>query len=166
MDALARVGFGLFGLAVLIGIAWLFSNNKKAVDWRLVLTGVTLQVGFAALVLLVPGGRDVFDWLGQGFVKVLSFVAAGSTFIFGSLMDTSKYGFIFAFQVLADDHLLRLADGRALPPGRDAGGGARDGVGDHQGDARVGRGDDLGVRERLHRPDRGAADGAPVHPAL
>jgi CNT family concentrative nucleoside transporter len=100
MDALARVGFGLFGLAVLIGIAWLFSNNKKAVDWRLVLTGVTLQVGFAALVLLVPGGRDVFDWLGQGFVKVLSFVAAGSTFIFGSLMDTSKYGFIFAFQVL------------------------------------------------------------------
>jgi CNT family concentrative nucleoside transporter len=98
MDALARVGFGLFGLAVLIGIAWLFSNNKKAVDWRLVLTGVTLQVGFAALVLLVPGGRDVFDWLGQGFVKVLSFVAAGSTFIFGSLMDTSKYGFIFAFQ--------------------------------------------------------------------
>ena len=100
MDALARVGFGLFGLAVLIGIAWLFSNNKKAVDWRLVLTGVSLQIGFAALVLLVPGGRDVFDWLGQGFVKVLSFVAAGSTFIFGSLMDTSKYGFIFAFQVL------------------------------------------------------------------
>ena len=70
MDALARVGFGLFGLAVLIGIAWLFSNNKKAVDWRLVLTGVSLQIGFAALVLLVPGGRDVFDWLGQGFVKV------------------------------------------------------------------------------------------------
>ncbi|UHQ19778.1 NupC/NupG family nucleoside CNT transporter [Lysobacter sp. KIS68-7] len=100
MDALARVGFGLFGLVVLIGIAWLFSNNKKAVDWRLVVTGVSLQIGFAALVLLVPGGRDVFDWLGQGFVKVLSFVAAGSTFIFGSLMDTSKYGFIFAFQVL------------------------------------------------------------------
>jgi concentrative nucleoside transporter, CNT family len=100
MEALARVGFGLFGLAVLIGIAWLFSNNKKSVDWRLVLTGVALQVGFAALVLLVPGGRDVFDWLGQGFVKILSFVGAGSTFIFGSLMDTSKFGFIFAFQVL------------------------------------------------------------------
>lgn len=100
MEALARIGFGLFGLAVLIGIAWLFSNNKKAVDWRLVLTGVGLQVAFAALVLLVPGGRDVFDALGRGFVKVLSFVGAGSTFIFGSLMDTSKFGFIFAFQVL------------------------------------------------------------------
>ena len=92
--------FGLFGLAVLIGIAWLFSLERRAVDWKLVATGVGLQIAFAALVLLVPGGKDVFDWLGQAFVKVLSFVAAGSNFIFGSLMDTSKFGFIFAFQVL------------------------------------------------------------------
>jgi len=92
--------FGLFGLAVLIGIAWLFSLNRRAVDWKLVITGVTLQIAFASLVLLVPGGRDVFDALGQAFVKVLSFVAAGSNFIFGSLMDTTKFGFIFAFQVL------------------------------------------------------------------
>ena len=100
MDALARIGFGLFGLAVLIGIAWLFSNNKKAVDWRLVLTGVTLQIAFAALVLLVPGARNVFQSLGDGFVAILAFVGEGSKFIFGSLMDTSKFGFIFAFQVL------------------------------------------------------------------
>ncbi|GAB3748088.1 nucleoside transporter [Lysobacter olei] len=94
------MAFGLFGLVVLIGLAWLFSNNRKSVDWRLVATGVALQVAFAAVVLLVPGGRDVFDALGHGFVKVLSFVNAGSNFIFGGLMDTSKYGFIFAFQVL------------------------------------------------------------------
>jgi CNT family concentrative nucleoside transporter len=100
VDVIAQGAFGLFGLAVLIGIAWLFSNNKKSVDWKLVATGVTLQVAFAALVLLVPGGKDAFDALGNGFVKVLSFVSAGSTFIFGDLMDTSKYGFIFAFQVL------------------------------------------------------------------
>lgn len=100
MEALVRVGFGLFGLAVLIGIAWLFSSNRRAVDWRLVATGIALQVAFAALVLIVPGGRDVFDALGRGFVKILSFVAAGSNFIFGSLMDTSKFGFVFAFQVL------------------------------------------------------------------
>ncbi|MBB3277836.1 CNT family concentrative nucleoside transporter [Pseudoxanthomonas sp. OG2] len=100
MEALGRIGFGLFGLVVLIGIAWLFSNNRRAVDWRLVVTGILLQIGFAAIVLLVPGGRDVFDWLGQGFVKVLSFVNEGSNFIFGGLMDTSKVGFIFAFQVL------------------------------------------------------------------
>ncbi|MFA6985696.1 MAG: nucleoside transporter C-terminal domain-containing protein [Arenimonas sp.] len=97
---MSEVLFGLFGLSVLLSIAWLFSNNKSNVDWKLVLTGVTLQIGFAALVLLVPGGKDVFDALGNGFVKVLSFVGAGSNFIFGSLMDTSKFGFIFAFQVL------------------------------------------------------------------
>ena len=97
---LGGVLFGLFGLASLIGIAWVFSLNRRAVDWRLVLTGISLQIGFAALVLLVPGGKDVFDALGQGFVKVLSFVSEGSNFIFGGLMDTSKFGFIFAFQVL------------------------------------------------------------------
>ena len=100
MDGLFQVGFGLFGLAVLIGITWLFSNNKGKVDWTLVVTGIALQIGFAALVLLVPGGRDVFDWLGHGFVRILEFVNAGSSFIFGNLMDTSTYGFIFAFQVL------------------------------------------------------------------
>ena len=100
IEALGRIGFGLFGLAVLIGIVWLFSNNRRAVDWKLVSTGVILQIAFAALVLLVPGGREVFDALGHGFVKILSFVAAGSNFIFGSLMDIETYGFIFAFQVL------------------------------------------------------------------
>ena len=99
-DALGHIAFGLFGLVTLIGLAWLFSNNKRAVDWRLVVTGLLMQIAFAAVVLLVPGGRDVFDWLGRGFVKVLSFVNEGSNFIFGSLMDTSKMGFIFAFQVL------------------------------------------------------------------
>ena len=100
VEVLGRIGFGLFGLAVLIGIVWLFSNNRKAIDWKLVATGITLQIAFAALVLLVPGGREVFDALGHGFVKILSFVNAGSSFIFGSLMNTETYGFIFAFQVL------------------------------------------------------------------
>ena len=97
---MSQILFGLFGLCVLLGIAWLFSNAKSKVDWRLVVTGVALQIAFAALVLLVPGGRDVFDWLGTGFVKLLGFVAAGSGFIFGSLMDVPRNGFIFAFQVL------------------------------------------------------------------
>ena len=100
VEGLGRIGFGLFGLAVLIGITWLFSNNRRAVDWKLVATGISLQIAFAALVLLVPGGRQVFDWLGQGFVKILSFVNEGSNFIFGNLMNTETYGFIFAFQVL------------------------------------------------------------------
>ena len=52
--------FGLFGLACLIGIAWLFSNNKSRVDWRLVATGVSLQIAFAAVVL---NGPRVATWL-------------------------------------------------------------------------------------------------------
>ena len=97
---LGAIFFGLFGLASLIAIAWVFSMNRRAVDWPLVATGIGLQIAFAAIVLLVPGGKDVFDALGHGFVKVLSFVANGSNFIFGGLMDTQKFGFIFAFQVL------------------------------------------------------------------
>ncbi|WP_119718866.1 NupC/NupG family nucleoside CNT transporter [Cognatilysobacter tabacisoli] len=100
MEAIGGVAFGLFGLVVLVGIAWAFSNNKRSVDWTLVATGIGLQIAFAALVLLVPGGKDVFDAIGHGFVRVLSFVNEGSKFIFGNLMDTSTYGFIFAFQVL------------------------------------------------------------------
>ena len=77
LEGLGQIGFGLFGLAVLIGIVFAFSNNKKAVDWKLVATGISLQVAFAALVLLVPGGRQAFDCLGQGNEKILSLVNAG-----------------------------------------------------------------------------------------
>ena len=97
MEALARIAFGLFGLAVLIGLAWLFSSNKKSVDWKLVVTGITLQVVFAALVLLVPGGKDVFDALGRGFVKLLEFTGVGTQLIFADLSQSAKFGFIFAF---------------------------------------------------------------------
>ena len=72
MDSISRVGFGLFGLAVLVAIAWVFSVNRRKVDWKLVATGITLQIAFAAVVLLVPGGKDVFDAIGKGFVHVLS----------------------------------------------------------------------------------------------
>ncbi len=92
--------FGLFGLACLVAIAWLFSNNKGRVNWTLVATGITLQIAFATLVLKVPGGKDAFQWLSDVFVKVLSFVSAGSGFLFGGLVDIPKNGFIFAFQVL------------------------------------------------------------------
>jgi len=100
LDALGRIAFGLFGLAVLVSIAFLFSNNKRRVSWKLVATGIGLQIVFATLVLKVPFGRDVFNALATGFVKLLDFVRVGSEFIFGSFMDTSKFGFVFAVQVL------------------------------------------------------------------
>lgn len=97
---ISTIGFGLFGLVTLLGIAWLFSSNRQAIDWRLVITGVTLQILFAMLVLLVPGGRDAFDTLGGVFVKLLDFTREGSGFIFGDLARAEKFGVIFAVQVL------------------------------------------------------------------
>ncbi|WP_202844222.1 NupC/NupG family nucleoside CNT transporter [Luteimonas saliphila] len=100
MEAVLRVGFGVFGLAVLIGLTWLFSNNKARVDWRLVGIGLLLQLTIAALVLLTPWGAGVFDALSSGFVKLLGFTTEGARFIFGDFSDPSKFGFVFAFQVL------------------------------------------------------------------
>jgi CNT family concentrative nucleoside transporter len=100
MEALARVGFGLFGLAVLIGIAWAFSSNKKAVDWKLVGTGVALQIAFAAFVLMTTWGSAIFEGLGSVFVKLIEFTNAGSQMILGGMADQEKYGFVFIFHAL------------------------------------------------------------------
>ena len=100
MDALMRIGFGLFGLAVLLGIAWLFSNNKRAVDWRLVATGVALQIVFASFVLMTSWGSTIFEGLGAIFVKLIGFTNEGSKMILGGLADQGKYGFIFIFHAL------------------------------------------------------------------
>ncbi len=90
---------GLFGLAVLIGIAYLFSSNKKAIDWRLVGIGILLQLVFGILITKVEFVEVGFDWVSNVFVKFLSFSTDGAQFLFGDLA-TDKLGFIFAFQVL------------------------------------------------------------------
>ena len=100
LGLLGHVGFGLFGLAMLLAIAFCFSNNKRVVDWKLVATGIALQIAFAAVVLKVPLGRDIFDAIATGFVHLLDYVDVGSRFIFGSLLDSSKFGVIFAVKVL------------------------------------------------------------------
>ncbi len=111
--------FGLFGLMSLLAIAWAFSNNKGVVDWKLVATGVVLQIAFAALVLLTPAGSWIFGNLAAAFVKLASFTNEGSKMIFGALVDQrafggamalgagetdpnawQRYSFLFAFQVL------------------------------------------------------------------
>ncbi len=100
MFVLGRVLFGLFGLAGLIAIAWLFSEDRRAVDWKAVPRGIALQILFAALVLKVPLGRAVFGVIATGFVKLLDFVQVGTQFIFGTITDPAKFGFVFAVQVL------------------------------------------------------------------
>ena len=100
MIPVGRFLFGLVGLAVLIGIAVAFSRDRRAIDWRLVGTGIALQVVFAAVVLKVAAGRFVLEAIAAGFVKLLAFVDVGSRFIFGSFVDSSRFGFVFAVQVL------------------------------------------------------------------
>ena len=100
METLTGVLFGLFGLAVLMGIAWLLSADRRAVDWRTVIAGVVLQIIFAVIVILTPWGAVVFDGLASFFVTVIDFTRAGSEFVFGDLARQESFGFIFAFQVL------------------------------------------------------------------
>ncbi len=91
---------GMLGIAVLILITWLFSSNRKAISWKVVLTGLLIQVLLAVSILYVPFIRIIFEYTGKIFVKILDFTGEGSTFLFGSLMDTSRFGSIFAFQIL------------------------------------------------------------------
>ena len=72
---------GLLGLLVLLGIAWLFSSNRKAIDWKLVGKGILFQLILAIMVLKVPFIADVFDAISAGFVKVISFAGEGAEFL-------------------------------------------------------------------------------------
>jgi CNT family concentrative nucleoside transporter len=101
MDILINVGRGLLGIAAFIGIAYLFSSNRKAIPWRLVGIGMLLQVIFGLLVLRVDIVRVAVDAVGTFFVRILEFNRAGAEFLFGSLItNTQSFGYLFAFNVL------------------------------------------------------------------
>ncbi|MEF3279749.1 MAG: NupC/NupG family nucleoside CNT transporter [Elusimicrobiota bacterium] len=88
------------GIFVLLFIAWIFSKNKKAINYKTVFMGTLIQLIFAFLVLKFPPGRKFFEIMNDIIIKVISFSNDGAKFIFGSLIDNQNLGFIFAFQVL------------------------------------------------------------------
>ncbi len=90
---------GIFGLLVLVAFAFLFSVDKKKIDWRLVGTGLSLQIIFGLLITQVPFVERLFMKVSEAFVVFLSFSGDGARFLFGDLAGDS-FGFIFAFQVL------------------------------------------------------------------
>ena len=91
----------ILGMTVMLGVCYLFSRNRRAIDWRLVGIGVGMQFVLAVLILKVPGVSIIFDYIATGFRKTLEFTAAGSEFLFGSIVnDMDSFGYIFAFQVL------------------------------------------------------------------
>ena len=92
---------GILGMIVLIAIAYLFSSNKKAIQWKTVGIGLSLQLLIAIGVLRIPLIQSAFESVGQVFVSVLDYTRAGSKFLFeGLVVDQTTFGFIFAFQVL------------------------------------------------------------------
>ena len=92
---------GALGMAVLILISFLFSSNRKAINWKTVGIGLSLQVLIAIGVLKVPFVQYIFEQVGSIFVSILDFTRAGSQFLFeGLVVDMDTFGYIFAFQVL------------------------------------------------------------------
>ena len=92
---------GLLGMASLIFIAFLFSANRKAINWKTVGIGLAFQLVIAIGVLKVPFIQSIFEAVGKVFISILDFTRAGSQFLFeGLVVDMDTFGFIFAFQVL------------------------------------------------------------------
>ena len=97
---------GIIGIAVVISIAFLFSEKKSKIPWKIVGIGLLFQIVLAFLILNPFGVsfleyfRLGFQLLGKMFVAILDFSKAGADFLFGSFLDTEKHGFLFAFQVL------------------------------------------------------------------
>ena len=88
------------GLAVILLIAWFFSENRKKIAWKVVAIGLGIQLLLAIGVLQVPFVRSFFEFVGGIFVVILNSTSAGTEFLFGDFVDTAKFGYIFALQVL------------------------------------------------------------------
>ncbi|OOF88934.1 nucleoside transporter NupC [Rodentibacter ratti] len=96
MDVLMSI----VGMVVLIAIALLFSNNRRAINWRTVLGAFAIQIGFAALILYVPAGQKALGATADAVANVIAYGNEGINFVFGGLADPSNVGFIFAVKVL------------------------------------------------------------------
>jgi len=92
---------GILGMFSLLFISFLFSSNRKAINWKTVGIGLAFQLIIAIGVLKVSFVQNAFEGVGKIFVSILDFTKAGSKFLFeGLVVDMDTFGFIFAFQVL------------------------------------------------------------------
>ncbi|WP_034061292.1 NupC/NupG family nucleoside CNT transporter [Lacinutrix jangbogonensis] len=91
---------GVLGMITLLFVAFLFSSNRKGINWKTVGLGLILQLIIAVGVLKVGFVKTIFEFIGKGFIEILSYTQAGSEFLFGGMLDVNSFGFIFAFQVL------------------------------------------------------------------
>ena len=92
---------GFLGLISLIFLAFLFSRDKKNINWSLVIKGLLIQLVLAILILKVPFIQNIFEWISSIFVIILQFSKQGALFLFGeTLVNSNEFGAIFAFQIL------------------------------------------------------------------
>ena len=81
---------GIIGILIILALAYLWSNNRKAINYRIVFTGLGLQLALAIFILKVPIGQDIFYWLGKAINKLLDFSQEGGLFVFGDLTKVSQ----------------------------------------------------------------------------
>jgi len=99
---------GLIGVALILGIALLLSNNRKAINLRLVFSGLGLQLALAIFVLKTDVGQNVFAWTGDRIKRLLEMADKGGEFVFGGLMRPEllhpifgdHYSFLFMFKIM------------------------------------------------------------------
>lgn len=101
---------GIIGIFVILGIAFLFSNNKKAINLRLVLSGLLLQLFLAIIILKIPAVTNFFQRIGEGMKAIEGFAKEGANFVYGGIMASGATGgqdfrvpssFVFAFNIPA-----------------------------------------------------------------
>ena len=91
---------GIIGMIFLVFVAYLFSNNRKAINWKSALIGLSTQLILAILVLKVDFVQKIFEFFGKIFVKTLDFTMEGSKFLLGDMVNVETFGYVFLFQVL------------------------------------------------------------------
>ena len=91
---------GMIGMISLVFIAYLFSSNKKAINWKTTFLGLTSQLILAVLILRVEFVQSIFEFFGKIFVKTLDFTMEGSRFLLGDMVNVESFGYVFLFQVL------------------------------------------------------------------
>ncbi len=91
---------GLLGISAILAIAYLLSNDRKAINYKTVGIGLLVQLTLAFGVLKVKFVEQVFNYVGRAFVLVLNFTRAGSEFLLGGMMNVKSFGYVFLFQVL------------------------------------------------------------------
>jgi len=91
---------GIIGMAFLIFISFLLSNNRKAINWKTASFGLLIQIILAISVLKISWVQAIFEFAGKIFVKILDFTMEGTKFLFGDLVSMDNFGNVFIFAIL------------------------------------------------------------------